>query len=154
MPTTRPETIHFKRSRFSSRFPINRLYSPAHYWLEEIEAGLYRVGFTKFATRMLGDVVEYGFELKPGEMMEAGQTIAWVEGFKALTDVYAVADGEFIGINRDLEKDITKIDSDPYVSGWLYEVRGTPDFNTVDVHGYMALLDAIIEKMLRLQGDE
>jgi len=153
MDTTRPETIHYKQSRFSSRLPVDRLYSPAHYWIAEVEPGVWRVGFTKFATRMLGDVVEYGFNVKSGDTVETGQAIAWVEGFKALTEIYCVVAGEFTGVNPRLDEDITRIDSDPYVHGWLYQVRGTPDPQSVDVHGYMALLDATIERMLEKQAE-
>ena len=101
----------------------------------------------RFATRMLGDVVEYGFEVKPGETIAVGEAIGWVEGFKALTDLYSVADGAFAGANPETEKDSTLIDKDPYGKGWLYLVRGTPDANSVTVEGYIQILDATIEKM-------
>jgi glycine cleavage system H protein len=139
--------LSYKRSRFSSRLPQDRLYAPSHFWLLQIEPDLYQVGFTKFATRMLGDLVEYGFETKPGSKVAVGQTIGWVEGFKALTDIYCVADGEFVEINPALAKDPTLTDSDPYGAGWLYTVRGTPDTNATDVHGYIRLLDLTIDKM-------
>ena len=96
---------------------------------------------------MLGDLVEHGFEVKVGDPIEVGQTIGWVEGFKALTDVYSVARGTFQGGNPELENDTTLIDKDPYGKGWLYLVRGTPDPNSVDVQGYIRLLDATIDKM-------
>ena len=127
----------YKRSRFSTRLPVDRLYTPSHFWLAEVEAGGWRVGFTKFATRMLGDLVEHGFGVKPGDKVAVGQTIGWVEGFKALTDLYCVADGEFAGTNPALEADPTLTDTDPYGQGWLYRVRGTPESNSVDVRGYM-----------------
>ncbi|MDQ3815693.1 MAG: glycine cleavage system protein H [Armatimonadota bacterium] len=153
MDTLRPETIAYKRSRFSTRLPVHRLYAPAHYWMAEEQAGLWRVGFTKFATRMLGDTVEYGFEVKAGDLVAIGQSIAWIEGFKALSQIYCVVAGEFAGTNPLLEQDITRIDADPYGDGWLYHVRGTADPKSVDVHGYMALLDATIEKMLEKQSE-
>ena len=82
--------------------------------------------FTRFATRMLGDVVEHGFEAKPGDPVKVGQTVGWVEGFKALTDVYCVADGIFAGGNPDLDSDPTLVDKDPYYKGWLNLVRRSP----------------------------
>ena len=87
------------------------------------------------------------FEVKLGEAITVGQTIGWVEGFKALTDLYSVADGSFAGGNVDVEKDSTLIDKDPYGKGWLYRVRGTPDTNSVAVEGYIQILDATIDKM-------
>jgi glycine cleavage system H protein len=141
------QVVLYKRSRFQSRLPRGRLYTASHFWLAEQEPGVWRVGFTRFATRMLGDLVEHGFEVKVGDPIKVGQTIGWVEGFKALTDLYSVADGIFAGGNPDLDKDTTLIDKDPYHKGWLYLVRGTPDANSTDVDGYIRMLDAAIDKM-------
>jgi len=152
METNPGQTLYYKRSRFSSRLPTDRLYSPSHFWIAQDEAGVWRIGFTKFATRMLGDLVEHAFEVKPGEPVTVGQPIGTVEGFKALTDLYCVADGEFVGPNPELERDVTLTDSDPYGKGWLYRVRGTPDTAATDVHGYVALLDATIDKMRQSTG--
>ena len=141
------QVILYKRSRFQSRLPKNRLYTGSHFWLDEQEPGVWRVGFTRFATRMLGEIVEHGFEVKPDAPIRVGQTIGWVEGFKALTDLYSVADGTFAGGNAAIDSEPTLIDKDPYGAGWLYLVRGTPDANSVPVEGYIQLLDATIDKM-------
>ncbi len=148
------QTLLFKRSRFTSRLPVGRLYTASHCWLAaDGEApGVFRVGFTKFATRMLGDFVEHGFSVKPGEAVTVGQTIGWVEGFKAITDLFCVLDGEFVATNPALEQDITLSDSDPYGKGWLYQARGTPEAGAIDVHGYAAILDLTIEKMRKSAG--
>ena len=146
--------VMYKRNRFQSRLPKRRLYTRSHFWLEEVEPAaddrpaLYRVGFTRFATRMLGEIVEHGFEAKPGTAIAVGQTVGWVEGFKALSDVYGVIDGTFEGGNPDLDADPSRIDKDPYYAGWLYLARGTPEPNGVDVAGYISILDATIDKML------
>ena len=147
------ETISYKRSRFSTRLPVGRRYTSSHYWLLEEEPGLWRVGFTKFATRMLGDLVEYGISVPQGATVEIGQAIGSVEGFKAISDVYSVAAGEFLGANLELEEDITLVDTDPYLRGWLYKVRGRPEPSSVDVDGYVAVLDATIDKMLRSRNE-
>lgn len=147
-----PKPVYYKRSRFSCRLLADRLYTPGHYWVMESAPGLWRVGFTKFATRMLGDLVEHGWEPKPGDPVTVGQAIGWVEGFKALTDLYCVIEGEFAGANPALDEDVTLTDSDPYGRGWLYAVRGTPDPAATDVHGYVAVLDLAIDKMLDKAG--
>lgn len=143
------ETFAYKRSRFSSRLPLRYRYTSSHYWLHEDEPGLWRVGFTKFATRMLGDMVEFEFKVAPGDRIEIGQVIGWTEGFKALSDVYSVAAGEFLGANPALSGEITLLDHDPYGEGWLYQLRGAPDPANLDVHGYVAVLDATIDTILR-----
>jgi glycine cleavage system H protein len=142
------KVILYRRNRFQSRLPKGRLYTASHFWLDGEEPGLWRVGFTRFATRMLGDIVEQGFETKPGGAVKVGQTIGWVEGFKALTELYSVADGTFEGGNPEVDGDPSLIDKDPYGRGWLYRVRGTPEPNSVAVEGYIGILDATIDKML------
>lgn len=97
---------------------------------------------------MLGDLVEHGFEVKPGEAIELGQTIGWIEAFKAMTDLYCVGIGTFEGGNPDLETSPALFDKDPYGAGWLYRFRGSPDPNTVDASGYTTLLDGAIDKIL------
>jgi glycine cleavage system H protein len=146
---TPAQTVFYRRSRFATRLPVDRLYTPAHYWLVAEEPGVWRVGLTGFATRMLGDLVEYGFSVKPGAEIAVGQTIGWLEGFKAVADLYSVAGGEFLGANEALAGDITLVESEPYKRGWLYRVRGEPAEPRLDVHAYVALLDTTIDAMLR-----
>jgi glycine cleavage system H protein len=140
--------IPYKRARFSTRLPIDRRYTAAHYWLLEETAGIWRVGFTKFATRMLGDLVEYDFSIKEGEPIALGQEIGSLEGFKAIASIYSVAAGEFLGPGEELSTDITLLESDPYGRGWLYRIKGEPDPVSVDVHGYIGLLDGTIDRLL------
>ncbi|OWK36772.1 glycine cleavage system protein H [Fimbriiglobus ruber] len=140
--------VPYRRSRFSTRLPDDRRYTPSHFWLLEMEPATWRVGFTQFATRMLGDLVEYGFEVKPDAPIELGQTIGWIEAFKAITDIYCVGNGTFQLGNPALETDPTLFDKDPYGSGWLYQFRGTIDPSSVDVQVYVGLLDLAIDKIL------
>ena len=140
--------IGFRRNQFSTRLPAAYLYNPAHYWLCQDADGLWRVGFTGFATRMLGEIVEFEFEVEEGETVEVAQCLGWIEGFKATSDLVSVARGEFAGFNRTVADDPSHICKRPYTRGWLYGVRGEPDALSVDVHGYMAHLEATIDKML------
>ncbi len=147
------ENISYRRARFSTRLPAGRLYTGAHSWLEKEGEGLWRIGLTRFATRMLGELVEFGFEVKPGDSVSVGQAIGSVEGFKALSQIYSAAGGTFAGDNPGLREDITRLDTDPYGEGWLYRVKGNPDTTAVDVHGYIAILDATIDRMLEKQKE-
>jgi glycine cleavage system H protein len=140
--------IPYRRSRFSTQLPTDRRYTASHFWLLEREPGVWRVGFTRFATRMLGDLVEHGFEVKPGEAVEPGQTIGWIEAFKAITDLYCVGTGTFLAGNGLLEQDPSVFDKDCYGTGWLYEFRGASDPTAVDAQGYTAQLDLAIDKIL------
>lgn len=142
------DTILYKRARFTTRLPVNRRYTAAHYWLLEETPKVWRVGFTGFAIRMLGDLVEFEFSVSPGAPVAVGQEIGTIEGFKAMTSVYSVAEGEFLAVGDDFASDITAVESSPYDRGWLYRARGRPDPASVDVQGYVALLDTTIDRLL------
>lgn len=143
------EFVRFKHARFSARLPASFRYSLSHYWMvEDVEgSGKWRVGFTKFATRMLGELVEARYEVAVGDKVTSGQAIGYVEGFKAASDLYCVMEGSFLGGNPLLEADACLVKSSPYEDGWLYAVEGAPEGTSVDVHGYFAHLEALIEKM-------
>jgi glycine cleavage system H protein len=96
---------------------------------------------------MLGELVEARYEVNVGAPVASGQNIGYVEGFKAASDLYCVMDGVFAGGNPLLEADACLVKSSPYEDGWLYAVRGEPESASVDVHGYVAHLEALIEKM-------
>jgi glycine cleavage system H protein len=145
------DTILYKRARFVTRLPAGRLYSPSHFWIAEHEAGLWRIGFTRFATRMLGEIVEHQFQVEIGGPVGSGQIIGWIEGFKAISDIYCIAEGKFAGGNPALSVNIELLSKEPYGAGWFYTIEGKPDARCVDVHGYIALLDATIDKMLEKQ---
>jgi glycine cleavage system H protein len=147
-------TLHYKRSHFATQLPVEYRYSPSHCWIAKQEDACWRVGFTKFAVRMLGEMVDHGFEIEPDATVAAGQIIGWVEGFKAISDVFSIAEGNFGGANSVLKERITLINKDPYGAGWLYMVRGQPDSRCVDVQEYRAILDKTIDKILEKQKTE
>lgn len=143
------ELVRYKRAHFSAWFPRDYRYSRSHYWMSRVEAeeSLWRVGFTKFATRMLGELVEAEFRVEPGDAVEPGQEIGWVEGFKAASEVFCVMHGTFAGMNQALQEDACIIRTSPYEEGWLYSARGEPEPENLSVEGYMEFLDALIERM-------
>ena len=153
MDTSKPRTLHYKRARFITQLPVDYLYSPSHCWAARQEDDLWRIGLTKFATRMLGEMVDHGFDIEQGAPVASGQIIGWVEGFKAISDVFCIAEGNFSGANPVLKEKITVINKDPYGAGWLYMVKGKPDAKCVDVRSYQAILDKTIDKILEKQKD-
>ncbi len=154
MQTDKPKTLHYKRSHFSTQLPVDYLYSPSHGWMARQDADHWRIGLTKFATRMLGEMVDHGFEIEAGTPVQAGQIVGWVEGFKAISDLYCIAEGQFAGGNPVLKEKITLISKEPYGAGWLYLLKGQPDPKCVDVHAYREILDKAIDRILSQQkGD-
>jgi len=151
MDTGLPKTLLYRRSHFATQLPVDYLYSPSHAWMARTEDGHWRVGLTKFATRMLGEMVDHGFEIEAGAAVKVGQIIGWVEGFKAISDLFCVADGAFAGGNPLLKEKINTISKDPYAAGWIYQIKGEPDPNCVDVQVYRDLLDKTIDRLLAQQ---
>ena len=145
------DTVFYKRATFVTHLPKTYLFSPSHYWLAPEENGVWRVGFTKFATRMLGDLVDHQFEKSTGETIASGAIIGSVEGFKAISDLYSPLDGRFIEGNAALVQDVDLISREPYGNGWLFRIEGKPDSRCSDVEGYRQLLDATIDRMLEKQ---
>ncbi len=146
-----PATSFYKKSNFVTHLPIDRLYSPSHFWLAREEGEKWRVGLTKFATRMLGDIVDHQWEKSPGAPVQSGEIIGAIEGFKAISDIYCVADGTFLSGNMTLAHQIELVGADPYGAGWLYTIEGTPDAKCTDVDAYRRLLDTTIDRLLEKQ---
>ena len=140
--------LEYKRGRFTARLPTDYLYSPSHFWLARGGAQLWRVGLTKLATRMLGEMVDHAFGLELNAPVRPGQIIGWVEGFKAISDLYCLLEGQFAGGNPALEADITLVNKDPHDAGWLYAVKGRPDTQCVRIEAYVQILDQAIDRML------
>ena len=154
MDTGRPKTLHYKRSHFATQLPSDYLYTTSHAWIASVGEGSWRVGLTKFATRMLGDMVDHGFEATENTKVEIGQIVGWVEGFKAISDLFCVASGLFRGGNPALRDNVKIISKDPYGAGWLYLVQGTPDPNCINVEVYRDHLDKTIDRMLEKQKSQ
>jgi glycine cleavage system H protein len=152
MDPTSPDILEYTRARFTARLPRAYLYTRSHFWIDLAEGSFFRIGLTKFASRMLGEMVDYGFELESGAAVNSGQVIGWIEGFKAISDLVCIADGQFAGPNPALESNITLVNHDPCGAGWLYAVNGTPDPTCVDVQAYAAILDQTIDKLLQEQN--
>ena len=139
---------YYKRSRFVTHLPTDRVYTASHYWLLADSDSTWRVGLTRFATRMLGDIVEVGFNVSPDQAITLGQGIGFLEGFKAVSDIYSVVEGAFAGVNPEIDRDITLLENHPYGAGWLFRATGTPDPQHCDAEGYAAILDTTIDAML------
>jgi glycine cleavage system H protein len=139
--------LFYKRSYFVTRLPLDRLYTSSHYWLFDHQAS-WRIGLTKFNTHLLGEIVDYGFDVQPGVTVRAGQVLGWIEGFKAVSDLVCVVNGIFRSSNAHLSRNTEAIDRDCYGNGWLYEAVGQPDSLCLSAEKYAAHLDTTIDGLL------
>jgi glycine cleavage system H protein len=142
------KTVLYRRCRFSTRLPDEYRYSPTHCWVARRPGRVWRVGLTRFAVRLLGELVEHGFDLRPGQRMRPNQAVGWIEGFKAIVDLPALGQGRYERSNPLLEVRLTVVNRDPYGDGWLYEMSGGPILRTLSVQGYLKVLDRTIDLIL------
>jgi len=143
----KPTSLRYRRCRFATAFPLEYLYTSSHFWIAPREDGAWRVGMTKFATRLLGETVELGFAVKLNARVSIGEVLGWVEGFKSISDLHSVVEGIFLGGNPALQTDIALVNKDPHGGGWLYAVSGTPDAACLAARGYARVLDASIDRL-------
>lgn len=148
------DQLFYKRATFVAHLPVGHRYTSSHAWLSPApeDPGLWRVGLTKFALRMLGELVETRFDATPGQPVAVGDVLGSIEGFKALSDLFCVVEGSFRRANPDLDSGLEPLSRDVH-HVWLYEVHGAPDPRALDVHGYVGVLDATIDRMLEKQKE-
>ncbi|MBX3747011.1 MAG: glycine cleavage system protein H [Verrucomicrobiae bacterium] len=149
------ETIFYKRATFVAHLPVGHRYTASHAWLAPAEGleGVWRVGLTKFAQRMLGELVEVRYEVEAGAAVGLGDVVGNIEGFKAVSDLFCVVEGRFEGGNPELADGLEPLTRGVHHT-WVYQVKGEPDPRVLDVTGYIGVLDDTIDRMLAKQQAE
>ena len=99
-------------------------------------------------------MVDHQFDTAPQEPVRPGQVLGWIEGFKAISDMICVGEGAFAGGNPALKENISLVNDANYTDGWLYEIDGRLDDQSLDVQGYADHLKATIDKILEKQKME
>ncbi len=104
-------------------YPAELRYHREHDWVR-VEGEEAVFGITWFAQDALGEVV---FFEPPavGAQLSADTTYGELESVKAVSDIYAPADGEVMAINDDVVASPELVNADPYGAGWLVRVRLT-----------------------------
>jgi glycine cleavage system H protein len=102
-------------------YPTQYRYTKDHEWISA-KGDVATIGISDYAQHELGDVV---FVELPavGTKVEAGKTFGTVESVKAVSELYAPANGEVVEINGELQNRPETINSDPHGSGWLIKVK-------------------------------
>jgi glycine cleavage system H protein len=105
-----------------SNIPDSLKYTKEHEWVASTQSALvYRVGITDFAQAALGDIV-YVQMPKVGQSLTADSVCGEVESTKSVSEIYSPLTGSVVAINADLNTAPETINSDPYGSGWLFEI--------------------------------
>ena len=104
-------------------FPDHLLYDVDNQiWYEPLADGTVRVGFTTWATSLMGDVLVFTPK-RIGRDFEKGRSFAVVEAGKWIGSARAAFDGVVISHNELLERNPRLLNQDAYGQGWMVTVR-------------------------------
>lgn len=105
-----------------SNIPDSLRYTKEHEWVAETATALVlRVGITDYAQSALGDIV-YVQLPKVGQELGADKVCGEVESTKSVSEIFSPVTGKVSAINSGLNTAPETINSDPYGSGWLFEI--------------------------------
>jgi glycine cleavage system H protein len=104
--------------------PKTLRYAKTHEW-SAADNDVLTVGITQFAVDLLTDLTHVELP-KVGKPVKAGAACGEIESVKAVSDLYAPADGEIIDVNHEAAGNPGLITSDPYGQGWLFKLKLAP----------------------------
>lgn len=105
--------------------PDGLRYTRQHEWVL-IDGESARIGITDLAQDALGNIVHVQLP-KVGQSVQSGASAVEVESSKSVSDVYSPVSGSVVLVNESLATEPGLVNSDPYGSGWLYEVQMSYD---------------------------
>ncbi len=140
-----PDDLIFMMGKYEAPIPVDRLYAENHLWLQPMDdaENIYKVGFTAYSVRLLQDVYFLEWLIEENTTIKSRQEVGEIESSKALSTLYAPADGTLLKFNEELLDDPTAINTDCYNKGWLFTIEVTPE--TVasfhNAEAYFSILD-------------
>ena len=103
-------------------YPDELRYTAEHEWVRSTDAGTMVFGITDYAQESLGDIVYVSLPAV-GDALTAGAPCGEVESTKSVSDLYAPVAGDVVALNESLDDAPETVNSDPYGSGWMVEIR-------------------------------
>jgi glycine cleavage system H protein len=105
--------------------PDGLRYTRQHEWVL-IDGESARIGITDLAQDALGNIVHVQLPAV-GQSVRSGVSAVEVESSKSVSDIYSPVSGSVVLVNESLATEPGLVNSDPYGSGWLYEVQMSYD---------------------------
>jgi glycine cleavage system H protein len=105
--------------------PEGLRYTRQHEWVL-IDGESARIGITDLAQDALGNIVHVQLPAL-GQSVRSGASVVEVESSKSVSDIYSPVSGSVVLVNESLATQPGLMNSDPYGSGWLFEVQMSYD---------------------------
>jgi glycine cleavage system H protein len=143
----------FMMGRSPAFLATDRKYARNHMWVEAVDEG-FRLGFSAYAIRLLGDVRRLEWSAEAGAEIAPDQAIGFVEGSKATSDLYAPMGGSVVRLNPAVLGDPPLLNTAPYDAGWLLIVAAAGE-GLLSPEQYVSHLEAcwpLAERMLKGQA--
>jgi glycine cleavage system H protein len=105
--------------------PDGLRYTRQHEWVL-IDGESARIGITDLAQDALGNIVHVQLPAV-GQSVRSGASVVEVESSKSVSDIYSPVSGSVVLVNESLSTEPGLVNTDPYGSGWLYEVQMSYD---------------------------
>ena len=103
------------------KIPQELKYTKDHEWIK-IDGDVATIGITDFAQGELGDIVYVEVETLD-EKLDREEVFGTVEAVKTVSDLFMPLSGEIIEFNESLEDEPEKVNSNPYVDGWMIKIK-------------------------------
>jgi len=123
-------------------YPTQFRYTKDHEWIDA-KGDVATIGITDYAQHELGDVVFVELPTA-GATLTTGKTFSSVESVKAVSEIYAPANGQVLEANATLQNKPESINTDPHGAGWLVKIRLTnpAELNSLmDAKAYEAYIE-------------
>jgi len=102
-------------------YPESLRYTTSHEWAR-LDGDICTIGITQYAVDQLTDVTNLSLP-KVGAKISAGKPFGEIESVKAVFDLNCPVTGEVVEVHKELDKDLSIINSDPYKAGWMIKVK-------------------------------
>ncbi len=103
--------------------PEDVRYTDDHEWAKK-SGDVVRIGISDYAQDQLGDIVFVELP-EVGSSFDKGEEFGTVESVKAVSELYMPIGGEVTAINEALADEPERVNSDPYDSGWMMEIKAS-----------------------------
>ncbi len=104
------------------RLPEQLHYHPGHTWARVTGPDTVTVGVDDFARRLIGRVENVKLPSVGQWLRQGAQSMRLAADGRA-ANLVAPVSGEVVEVNRDVKRDASALNEDPYGRGWLFKVK-------------------------------